>query len=123
MFGNKRHMALIGMQSKIDAYDAVQSGFANDLDDCAQMYWLISNADGMTDDELAEFRDRLKFQHIAKEEAGAGIHTRAAVCTARKEFLTQMRSEIYEDFGALDVHAICRSNKRSYRRSIPATRR
>ena len=71
MFGNKRHISTLrGMQSKIDAYDAVQSGFANDLDDCAQMYWLISNADGMTDDELAEFRDRLKFQHIAKAEEG-----------------------------------------------------
>ena len=78
MFGNKRHISTLrGMQSKIDAYDAVQSGFANDLDDCAQMYWLISNADGMTDDELAEFRDRLKFQHIAK----ADVHAIAAGAT------------------------------------------
>lgn len=108
MFGNKRHISTLrGMQSKIDAYDAVQSGFANDLDDCAQMYWLISNADGMTDDELAEFRDRLKFQHIAKAEEGqVQAYTQEPPYTARKEFLTQMRSEIYEDFGALDVHAI-----------------
>jgi aspartate carbamoyltransferase regulatory subunit len=61
----------------------------------------------MTDDELAEFRDRLKFQHIAKAEEGqVQAYTQEPPYTARKEFLTQMRSEIYEDFGALDVHAI-----------------
>ena len=55
-----RQSDLVGMRSKIDAYDLVKSGFANDLEDCAQIYWIIGNALGMNDDDLAQFRDRLK---------------------------------------------------------------
>ena len=66
LWGNKhRQSDLVGLRSKIDSYDLVKSGFANDLEDCAQIYWIIGNAMGMDDSDLAKFRDKIKFQHIA----------------------------------------------------------
>ena len=65
-WGSKnRQSDLVGMRSKIDALDLVTSGFANDLSDCSEIYWIVSNALGMTEEELSRFRDRLKTQHIA----------------------------------------------------------
>ena len=70
----------------------------------------LEHIGNIADDDLSLihiFRDRLKFQHIAKAEEGqVQAYTQEPPYTARKEFLTQMRSEIYEDFGALDVHTI-----------------
>ena len=60
LWGSKHHQSdLIGMKSKIDAYDLVKSGFANDLEECAEIYWIIGNAMGMDDNDLAKFRDRM----------------------------------------------------------------
>ena len=98
------------MKSKIDAFDLVRSGFANDLNDVAQIYWLIENAGGMEEDDLARFRDRLKIQHIAAAttQDGASIrpYTQEIPYVARKTFLDDIKAQIYEDFGALDVHQV-----------------
>ena len=48
MWGSELHQStLIGLRPNIDAYDLIKSGFANDLSDCAEIYWLISNASAM----------------------------------------------------------------------------
>ena len=112
MFGSRLHQStLVGMQSKIDAYDSVQSGFANDMTDCAQIYWIVNNAGGMTEKDLAKFRERLLYRHIASvPNASDGVevqaHTQEIPYNARKVLLDQIRNQIYEDFGALDVHAV-----------------
>ena len=97
------------MQHSIDSFDLIRSGFANDLTDCAQIYWILENCSGMTDDDLAKFRDRLKIQHIAvvdTENSKATPYTQDVPYSARKEYLDEIRSGIYEDFGGLDVHTI-----------------
>ena len=67
MWGSRlKQSTLVGMREKIDSYDLIQSGFANDLTDCAQIYWLIQNCGGMTDEDLQEFLDNIRFRHIAK---------------------------------------------------------
>jgi hypothetical protein len=110
MWGSKLHQStLVGMKSAIDAYDLIKSGFANDVTDCAQVYWIISNAGGMTDSELARFRDRLKLNHIAvadTDESQITPYTQDIPYQARKTILDNLRSDIYEDFGALDVHTV-----------------
>ena len=101
---------LIGMQQAIDSYDLVRSGFANDMTDCAMIYWVVENFGGMTDAELARFRDRLKLTHIASVDTTAGGSARPVThevpYQARREYLAEIRSGIYEDFGALDVHTV-----------------
>jgi hypothetical protein len=111
MWGSKLHQStLIGMQNKIDSFDLIRSGFANDLTDCSQIYWILENCGGMSNAELAQFRDRLKINHIAIADTSAGSkvtpYTQEIPYQARKQYLDDIRAQIYEDFGALDVHTV-----------------
>lgn len=111
MWGSKlKQSTLVGMQTAIDSFDLIRSGFANDLTDCAEIYWLIENCGGMTEDDLARFRDRLKLNHIAEVPTGDGEritpYTQEIPYQARKTYLDDIRSGIYEDFGGLDVHSV-----------------
>lgn len=110
LWGSKLHQStLVGMQRAIDSYDLIRSGFANDLTDCAQIYWILSNCSGMTEPELARFRDRLKIQHIAvadTENSAVTPYTQEIPFQARQTYLDSIRAGIYEDFGGLDVHTV-----------------
>lgn len=109
-WGSHLHQStLVGMRNAIDSFDLIRSGFANDLSDCAQIYWLLSNCAGMSDAEVERFRDRLKFNHIAVadiDESSVTPYTQEIPYQARKEYLDHIRAGIYEDFGGLDVHTI-----------------
>jgi len=105
-YGRNEKSTLIGMRSSIDSYDMIQSGFANDLQDCAQVYWLIGGSLGMDDNKLKEFRERLLFQHIGVADLDNSTvtpYTHQIPHEARTAFLKQIRNSIYESFGALDV--------------------
>lgn len=110
LWGSNLHQStLVGMREKIDSFDLIRSGFANDLTDCAQIYWILENCGGMSQEELDRFRDRLKINHIAvADTANSNVtpYTQDIPYEARKEYLTEIRSGIYEDFGGLDVHAV-----------------
>ena len=111
MWGSKLHQStLVGMRQAIDSYDLIRSGFANDLTDCAQIYWLVSNAGGMGDADLQKFLDRLKINHVALVDSDDGgnaqAYTQEIPYAARREYLQMIRDGIYEDFGALDVHTV-----------------
>lgn len=110
MWGSQlKQSTLVGMKQEIDSYDLIRSGFANDLSDCAQIYWIIENCGGMSPEELARFRDRLKINHIAvADTANSSVkpYTQEIPFSARHEYLDEIRAQIYEDFGGLDVHTI-----------------
>lgn len=111
MWGSKLHQStLVGMQTAIDSFDLIRSGFANDLTDCAEIYWLIENCGGMTEEDLARFRDRLKLNHIVEVAGDNGAkatpYTQEIPYQARKTYLDDIRAGIYEDFGGLDVHSV-----------------
>ena len=111
MWGSRLHQStLVGMRQAIDSYDLIRSGFANDLTDCAQIYWLVSNAGGMGDRDLQRFLDRLKINHVALVDSDDGgnaqAYTQEIPYAARQAYLQSIRDGIYEDFGALDVHAV-----------------
>lgn len=105
-----RQSTLVGMKSGIDSYDLIRSGFANDLTDVSQIYWIIDNAGGMTEEDKARFRQDLLYRHLATTDADAGVkvtpYTQEVPYQARKEYLDGIRAGIYEDFGGLDVHTI-----------------
>lgn len=109
-WGSQLHQStLIGMKGKIDAFDLIRSGFANDLEDCAEIYWILGGAGGMSDTDIAKFRSKLKLQHIAvvdTDESSATPYTQDIPYNARQVFLESIRNGLYEDFGALDVHMI-----------------
>ena len=100
---------LVGMRGKIDVYDLVNSGFADEVQECAEIYWIIGNAMGMNDADIAKFRDRLKLQHIAvadTDNTPVTPHTQDIPVTAKETLLNRTRAQIYEDYGAIDVHTI-----------------
>lgn len=107
--GENRDSALDNLKPLIDAYDLILSGFCNDLQDCAQVYWLISGAMGMTAAQKRELMDRLLLQHMAVidgENSRIEPYTQEIPYNARAEALTQIRNQIYENWGGFDVHTI-----------------
>lgn len=107
MYGNRNHQStLVGMKPNIDAYDMIHSGYANDLSECAQVYWLIDNAAGMQEDDIKRLRDRMLLQHIvAADNQNSEIHPYTAEIpfNSREACLNRIKDSIYRDFGALDV--------------------
>jgi SPP1 family phage portal protein len=107
MYGNRNHQStLIGMKANIDAFDLISSGYANDLSECAQVYWLIDNAAGMQDEDIARLRDRMLLQHIVvADEQNSQIKPFSAEIpfNSREACLNRIKDSIYRDFGALDV--------------------
>lgn len=111
IWGSDAHQStLVGLRESVDAYDLIKSGLANDTQDCAEIYWIVENAGGMNDDDLQQLRDRLKLTHIANAntEDGGRIspYTQEVPYAARKAVLDAIKADMYEDFGALDVHTV-----------------
>jgi SPP1 family phage portal protein len=108
-YGKGKQSALVGMQAAIDSYDMIQSGLANDLTDCAQVYWMIGNALGMDDNDIAQFRERLIYQHIGiadLENSTVTPYTQEIPYNARDAYLTRIEKSIYRDFGAFKVEDV-----------------
>lgn len=109
-YGSRLHQStLVGMKSAIDSYDIIRSGFANDLSDCSQIYWIINNCGGMSDIDRMKFIDKLRLLHVVgvdSDEASVTPYTQEIPYSARSAYLEMIKSGIYEDFGALDVHTI-----------------
>lgn len=111
LWGSDLHQStLVGMRGAIDAYDLIRSGFADDLQQCAEVYWILENYNGMNDADLLKFRDRLKLLHIAAADTADGgkvsAHTQEVPHAARTAFLTEIRAGMYEDFGLMDLRTL-----------------
>lgn len=106
---DERQTELEGIREKIDGYDLIQSGLANDLDEASHIYWVIKNAGGMDDIDLAKFIERLKVvKATTVDENGstAEAHTLEVPYQARKEGLIELRDSLYRDAMALDTDKI-----------------
>lgn len=114
LWGNQDHICKIkSWQPKIDCYDLIESGFANDVDDASVIYWTIQNAGGMDDIDLARFIQHMKTVKAAVVEndgASAQAHTMDVPVTARETYLTRLKNDLYEDAMALDTKAIASGN-------------
>lgn len=116
MWGNPHHQSeLVGLRQSIDAYDLIKSGFANDLDDAATIYWIINNAGGMDDLDMAQFLERLKTVKAAALNADDGVsaeaHTIEVPYESRVAYLQRLESDMYKDYQALDVTSLVGGEK------------
>lgn len=105
----ERQSTLVGLREQIDCYDLIKSGFANDVDDASLIYWIIQNAGGMDDVDLAKFVHQVKTVHAATVEdsgATAEAHTVDVPYASREALLNRLRSDLYEDAMALDTKEI-----------------
>lgn len=114
LWGNQDHICKIkAWQPKIDCYDLIESGFANDVDDASLIYWTIHNAGGMDDYDLAQFIQHMKTVKAAVVEGeGVGVesHTIDVPVTARETYLKLLEKDLYKDAMALDTEAIATGN-------------
>ena len=110
LWGNeKKQSEIVGIRHQIDAYDLIKSGFANDLDDVSQIYWTIQNAGGMDDVDLVEFMHHMrtiKAAVVVDDGAKAESHTVEVPYAARETLLQKIRSDLYDDYMALDTKEI-----------------
>ena len=113
---SSKQSTLVNLKGYIDNTDLIVNGFCDDLRECAQIYWLVSNYGGMQTDDLRKFMQRLRYNHIANvDNAGTNggdvqPYTQEVPTQARETLLTRLHSSMYEDFGALDVHCVSASS-------------
>ncbi len=110
LYGNLYHQSeLIGIRSGIDCYDLIKSGFANDLEDASQIYWLIQDAGGMSEEDLALFMQRMKTTHVGLIEgdaASVSAHTMEVPYTAREAALERLSRDLYKDYMTFNSETI-----------------
>lgn len=113
LWGNGDHICKIrSWQPKIDCYDLIESGFANDVDDASLIYWTITNAGGMDDIDLAQFLQHMKTVKAAlvSDDAKAEAHTMDVPVQARETYLDRLEADLIKDAMALDTDAIANGN-------------
>ena len=114
LWANDEHQSeFTGLREKIDGYDLIQSGLANDLDDMSQIYWVLKNAGGMDDVDLAKFLERMKTVRAATlddDGTSAEAHTVEIPYQARMTSLADLRDSLYRDAMALDTDKISAGN-------------
>lgn len=105
---DKKQSEIVGMQEDIDSYDLIKSGFANDLDDTAQIYWILKNAGGMDEQDVAEFLSKLRRTHAANLDDGveAEQHQTDIPYQARETLLNRIRDDLFEQAQAFDPKKI-----------------
>lgn len=109
----ERHSELTpAIKAKIDAYDNIMSDFADNLDRANDVYWVLNNFGGTTDDvaELLEEISRIKA--VANLSDGSGASATAEPRTievpyaARQAALNLLERALYQDYMALDMDAL-----------------
>ena len=104
------------IKAKIDAYDSILSDFADNLDRANDVYWVLNNFGGTTDDiaELLEEINRVKAVANLSDGTGSSAtaepHTIEVPYAARRAALDLLERALYQDFMALDMDALTGSN-------------
>lgn len=97
------------IQSKIDAYDRILSDFADNLDRANDVYWVLNNFGGTTDDvaELMEQIQRIKAVVSLSDGSGSSTsaepHTIEVPYAARQTALQLLERQLYKDYMALNM--------------------
>lgn len=107
---DSKQSELVGIREGIDCYDLVKSGFANDIDDAQQIFWILQNAGGMDEVDIRKFLSRLKTVKAAvvdgEDGAKAEPHTVEIPTEARERLLDRIEKDLYKDYMALDTDRI-----------------
>lgn len=110
MYNEDRQSAIIGKQNTLDAYDLTLSQMVNNVDDGNFIYWILKNCGGMDAVDDERFISQLKITHMAHADgdSGAGVeaHTVEAPYAANTATLEKLRTQLFDDFMALDVKEI-----------------
>ena len=108
LYNTNKQSELVGSRETLDAYDLMASALVNNVDDANIIYWIIKNAGGMKDEDDLEFVQRLKTMHVAHTEGDQEVdaHSVNVPFEASETALTRLRSQLFDDFMALDTKEI-----------------
>ena len=108
LYGNYQHISeIVPLQEKIDAYDFILNGFADDLDN-AQLYWVIRGAGGMDDPDLTRFLERLRLVGAVAPEDGQDVQAISVniPVEAREKLLDRLETQLYKDAQAFNPNDV-----------------
>lgn len=110
LYNEDKQSAIIGKQNTLDAYDLTLSQMVNNVDDGNFIYWILKNCGGMDAIDDERFISQLKITHMAHADgdSGAGVeaHTIEAPYAANTATLEKLRTQLFDDFMALDTKEI-----------------
>lgn len=106
---------IVGLRESIDCYDFIKSGFANEIDDTSGFYWVLKNAGGMDDVDIAKFLDRMRKVRAASLDTDDGVdaeaHTLDIPVEAREAMLNRLEVDLYKDAQIVNVADLSAGNK------------
>lgn len=111
MWNINKQSELVGRRGLIDAYDLTMSGLINNVSDSEFLYWILTNCDGMDEEEIVKFIEGLVVNHVAKaghgdEGSRVDAHKAEVPVQATAEALTRLEAQLYHDFMGLRVEDI-----------------
>lgn len=113
LYANMEHQSeLVGLKTEIDCYDLLKSGMANDFDQ-AQLYWVLKQAGGMEQEDIARFLHQLKtLKATAMDDDGAIAepHTIDIPYQSRETYLTRLENDMYYDAMTMNAKDITSGN-------------
>lgn len=109
LFANaNRQSELVPLRATIDCIDLISSSYANDVDQANIIYWTVTNASAMTDQDLITMLDKLKKLHAAQLEDDQVItpNNVEPAYESREALLERLEKQLYKDAMALDTSDI-----------------
>ena len=111
LFNVNHQSEIVGNRNTLDAYDLMASALVNNVDDGNLIYWVLKNCGGMDAEDDERFIEQLKLTHVVHadgdgEGASVDAHTVEAPFQANEAALERLRSQLFDDFMALDVKNI-----------------
>ena len=108
----KRSELTPAIRAKIDAYDNILSDFADNLDRANDVYWVLNNFGGTTDDIAVMLEEIQRIKAVANLSDGMGTgstaepHTIEVPYAARQTALQILEREIYKDYMGMNMDEI-----------------
>lgn len=110
LFNVNRQSELTGARAALDAYDLLLSGLVNNTDEGNLIYWVLKNCSAMDEEDDAAFLAGLRRTGVVHADGDDGAeveaHTLEAPIDASDTALSRLRSQLFDDFMALDVKSI-----------------
>ena len=99
------------IRAKIDAYDRILSDFADNLDRANDVYWVLNNFGGTTEDIANLLEEIARLKAVANISDGSGSATAEPKTievpyAARRTALELLEQALYQDYMALDMRAL-----------------
>ncbi len=102
----RKQSELLPIRATIDAYDLINSGYCNTIDDTSIVYWAITNAGAMDDTDLVQFLDKMRKLHASQTDGDQSVTpvTVDVPYEPREAILDRLEKQLYKDAMALNVY-------------------